>query len=140
MMPDSIQALYAESTAILTRAVAAGLMTGGGVRYEMNAERINEACTAWNEHVAARKVADKARAAYCREEGRQYWTRRGIAVGTTVYMEGYNCLGWVTRLRGVAKIGKHGAYVKVENQKGHKHPDQFQVVEGERHALAAVSA
>ena len=65
-------------------------------------------CLSWCGKVCA--DIDKRRHAEGREDGREYWTRRNITLGETVYATGAGMFG-PTRIAGVAKAGVNGAYV-----------------------------
>ena len=85
------------------------------------------ACKAWNNQVMLRRQADKSLIEKMKCEGKAYWQKRGIAVGSTVYAECPSFLPYLpaTKIIGIAKVGKVGAYVSSKSKKGYLNPDAF---------------
>lgn len=87
-------------------------------------------CECWNASVAARRAEDRARREQAMERGRAYWAARGIAVGETVgaFAQSMFGIGGLS-LRGVAKVGKAGAYVASKAQPGQLAPEYWHKLE-----------
>jgi len=81
-------------------------------------------CECWNLSVAARRAADKARNEAAKEEGRKYWQARNIAVGEVVVTGGISIFG-AYEAKGIAKVGRVGAYVSSKRQRGFLKPEAF---------------
>lgn len=81
-------------------------------------------CDCWNASVYARR-ADMARdREAAKDRGRTYWAARGIAVGETVGAFAASMFGiGGMSCRGVAKVGRSGAYVVSKAQAGQLDPD-----------------
>lgn len=67
-------------------------------------------CDCWNASRVAAKASRKAWLQDQKNKGADYWRARGIAIGETVEMTGWNLFSPFI-VRGVAKVGAAGAYV-----------------------------